>query len=287
VTADRHAATAPPALTIRPLTTAAELRRCVEIQREVWGADFSEVVPPAILTIAPRLGGILSGAFDEEGALLGFVFGLTGVRGGVVLHWSDMLAVRPGNRDRGVGDALKRHQRERLLHDGVAHVQWTFDPLESRNAHINFARLGVVAREYVRDFYCLSDSPLHGEIGTDRIIVEWAIASDRVARRLSGAALPPRHGGVAAVPVINLHETGASGPRSGSPRLTLDEPRLLLAVPSDIQALKDADPALARDWRAVTRAAFEAYLRSGYVAVEFVRGDAVGYYLLERAPELS
>ena len=269
------------AFTIRPLASPADLHACVTLQRQVWGPDFSDVVPPPILTLTSRLGGILSGAFDGRGELLGFVFGLTGVVGGRVVHWSDMLAVRADVRDRGIGDALKRHQRDALLARDVALVQWTFEPLESRNAHVNFARLGVTAREYARDFYASSDSPLHGEIGTDRIVVDWAIATERVARRLAGEA-GPLPADVKAVPRINEHDVVAGRPRSGDPNLDLDAPRLLLAIPAAIQALKRADAALARDWRAVTRAAFETYFGRGYEAVEYVRGPDVGFYLLER-----
>ena len=284
MTDERARAPVAHAFTIRPLTTPAELHGCVQLQRDVWGPDFSDVVPPPILTVATRLGGILAGAFDAGGDLLGFVFGLTGVVDGRVLHWSDMLAVRAHARDRGIGDALKRHQRDTLLARGVALVQWTFDPLESRNAHVNFARLGVIAREYARDFYAGSDSPLHGEIGTDRLVVDWAIATDRVARRLAGKASPPRLDDVMSLPRINAHDLVAGQPRSAEPDLALDAPRLLLAIPAAIQALKRADAARARDRRAVTRAAFEAYVRRGYEVVEYVRGGDVGFYLLERPP---
>jgi predicted GNAT superfamily acetyltransferase len=304
--ADDHEAGAAP-IVIRPLSTPDERRRCVQLQSEVWGPDFSELVPERVLGLAQRLGGILSGAFDERDQLVGFVFGLTGVAAGKVVHWSDMLAVRAGTRNRGIGEALKRHQRARLLGQGVASVQWTFEPLESRNAHINFAHLGVIVREYVRDFYGDSVSPLHGEIGTDRIIAEWPIASDRVSRRLSGAFPPPTLDDVAGAPVINpVRAAGAraskaaSGrrPRSGAasadgqagefpachaPDLDRTEPLLRLAVPSRIQELKRADPDLARAWRHATRSGFEHYLRRGYVASEFVRADAVGYYVLDAA----
>lgn len=267
---------------IRLLGTPAELRRCVDIQREVWGPDYSEVVPPPILTVVTRLGGVLAGAFDAAGEMLGFVFGVTGVIDGDVVHWSDMLAVRPPFRDRGIGEALKRYQRDVLLRRGIERAQWTFEPLESRNAHVNFARLGVTAREYVRDFYGDSDSPLHGDIGTDRLVVEWPIASDRVADRLAGRARPLDTSALEALPRINTHTTTPL-PRSSEPDLSLDAPRLLLAIPADIQALRKRDAGLARAWRALTRAAFERYFGRNYVAREYVRGGEVGWYVLERS----
>lgn len=273
---------AAPAFTIRPLKTLAERNRCVALQAEVWGPEASELVPERMLALAQRLGGILSGAFDDDDELIGFVFGLTGVTGGKVLHWSDMLAVRAGTRNRGIGDALKRHQRELLLRQGVALVQWTFEPLESRNAHINLANLGVVVREYVRDFYPGSASPLHGEIGTDRIIADWPIASDRVTRRLHGASSPPTLADVEDAPVVNDVRFDGGTPRPETPDLERSEPVLRITIPSRIQDLKQADPDLARDWRAATRAAFERYLGRGYTATDFVRGDGVGYYVLKR-----
>jgi predicted GNAT superfamily acetyltransferase len=273
-------AAAAPAITIRPLSTLEERSRCVALQAEVWGSQASELVPERMLALAQRLGGILSGAFDEHDELVGFVFGLTGVTGGKVLHWSDMLAVRAGTRNRGIGDALKRHQRDLLLRQGVPLVQWTFEPLESRNAHINLAHLGAIIREYVRDYYPGSASPLHGEIGTDRIIAEWRIASDRVAHRLHGLSAPPSLADVEDAPVVNPVHFAGDLPCSAAPDLDQTEPRIRIAIPSRIQDLKNADPALARDWRAATRAAFERYLGRGYSATEFVRGDGVGYYVL-------
>ncbi|MGH7505365.1 MAG: GNAT family N-acetyltransferase [Longimicrobiales bacterium] len=268
--------------TIRPLRTANELRSCVALQRETWGSDFSEAVPERVLGMAQRLGGILSGAFDENGELLGFVFGLTGVADGRVVHWSDMLAVRPGTRNRGIGEALKRHQRELLLAEGIAAVGWTFDPLESRNAHINFARLGVTAREYVRDFYGDSDSPLHTGLGTDRLIVNWAIAGERVTRRLAGTDQPPAPREAIDWPLINAVRAARAGPRSDDPDLDLQAPRLRLAIPLSIQEIKQRDPELATDWRLKTRAAFEQYTARGFAVVDFVRAEPAGFYILER-----
>jgi chorismate synthase len=272
------------AIHIRPLTTPAELRRCVDIQREVWGPDYSEVVPPPILTLATRLGGILAGAFDGRDEMIGFVFGMTGVVDGGIVHWSDMLAVRPAYRDRGIGDALKRYQRDVLLRRGIERVQWTFEPLEGRNAHVNFARLGVTSHEYVRDFYGGSDSPLHGEIGTDRLVVEWPIASGRVRDRLTRASRPPGERDIAALPRVNTHTMVDGHARSSDPVLSLEGSRVLLAIPADIQSLKRDHPEIAREWRAVTRASFESYFGRGFVAVEYVRGGAVGFYMLERGP---
>lgn len=248
-------------LTIRPLTGHDELKACVALQRETWGAGFDQEVPTAILWAAGRTGGIASGAFDAGGTLQGFVFGISGVEDGRLIHWSDMLAVRPPWRGRGLGLALKRHQRRRLLERGIRRAYWTFDPLEARNAHLNFRRLGVTSREYLRDVYGSTGSPLHSDIGTDRLIVAWDLDSERVARRLEGAA-----------PAV---------PRAGTAADTR------IAVPEDIQRIKKDDPEEARRWRSVTRKAFEHYLARGYVVTDAVRAPGRLYYQLSASPDAA
>jgi predicted GNAT superfamily acetyltransferase len=265
---------------IRDLTTAADLDACVALQEAVWGAGFSERVPAALLRVSLRVGAVLGGAFDADGRLIGHVFGLTGVRGGQIIHWSDMLAVHPDARDRGIGEALKRYQRDTLLARGVKTAEWTFDPLEARNAHLNFARFGTVACEYIRDFYASSDSPMHSGIPTDRLIVTWELDSAHVAGRLEGRAPAPR---LDRALLLNEVRQNHGLARSASPRLDAGAPQLLLAVPSDIQSIKLAAPEAAIEWRAFTRAAFEHYLGRGYCVTDFLRGNDYGTYLLENA----
>src|SRR5438876_3551289 len=168
----------PDGLHVRHLRTQEDFVACVALQEDTWGAAFSERVPAAILKVSQRLGGITAGAFDAQDRLLGFVFGMTGVENGRLVHWSDMLAVRPELRDHGIGRRLKQFQRETLLAMGVGLVYWTFDPLVARNAHLNFNRLGVRVSEYVIDMYGRdTDSALHRGLGTDRFIVVWEIAA--------------------------------------------------------------------------------------------------------------
>lgn len=270
-----------PAFEIRPLRGRLEYAACVALQERTWGRNFIERVPSTILRIAQETGGVAAGAFDGDGSLLGFVFGITGIVDGTPLHWSDMLAVAPQARNRGVGVALKMYQREVLLARGVDVVQWTFDPLEARNAHVNLSRLGAVARSYERDYYEGSDSPLHAGIGTDRLIVTWDIASERVAERLAGADAPSRDV-VLAVRALNPVED-AERPLCAVPAEPTDgERHVRIAVPADIQTLRDRDPDLAVEWRQRTRAAFEAALNHGFEARELVRDGDFGWYLLER-----
>ncbi len=293
------------ALELRPLRTSAELRACVELQRRTWGQTFAEVVPPALLLAVQRLGGVAAGAFAagparsvaqedatggrtegpgpvDGGQLVGFVFGVPGIEHGEPVHWSDMLAVSPDARDRGLGERLKLWQREAVLARGYRVMRWTFDPLESRNAWLNLSRLGALCREYVRDMYADMDSPLHAGIGTDRLVVRWELDSPRVRRRLAGEDAPLRPGDVAGVPVVNALVRAEPDPTCAPSDLALDAPRLLLAIPGDIQRLKQRAPELARAWRAETRAGLLSYFERGYTASALIRFGAWSGYLLER-----
>ncbi len=240
------------------------MEQCVALQRATWGADFQETVPPAILWVAQRTGGVASGAFAPDGRLVGFVFGISGVEDGRLMHWSDMLAVHPDARGHGLGVALKLHQRELLLERGIETVYWTFDPLEARNAHINFRRLGVVARTYLRDVYGETGSELHAGIGTDRLVAEWHLRSPRVLARLgakSSAAIDPP------VPALPAAVAGAIEEAS-------------IAVPLDIQDLKRRSLPEALEHRRVSRAAFEDYLGRGWIVADTEQDDVELRYLL-------
>jgi len=271
-----------PDLEIRPLGGWDEYRACVRLQQRTWGTGFGEEVPPSILRLAQRMGGIASGAFDDEGTLLGFVFGITGWVDGRPVHWSDMLAVHPDARDRGIGQALKRHQRGHLLEQGVRLARWSFEPLEARNARLNLSILGGTAARYVRDFYGDAVSTLHEGIGTDRLIIDWELDRPRVARRLDGTDRPPSPAALAGLPVSNEPYIRSGMSDCKDPELGIDGGRVAVVVPASIQAVKVADPGLARRWREVTRAAFEAYLGRGYRAVELIASAGFGWYLLER-----
>src|SRR5205085_4181858 len=117
----------------RPLQTPTELHACVEMQRTTWGEQFADIVPVAVLKVAQRIGGVAVGAFDADGTLVGFVFGLTGVERGAIVHWSDMLAVTPAARNIGLGRRLKEYQRHAVRDLGASVIYWTYDPLVARN----------------------------------------------------------------------------------------------------------------------------------------------------------
>jgi predicted GNAT superfamily acetyltransferase len=271
----------PGPFTIRPFRTLEEYRACVALQEEVWGKGFSERVPPAILMVSQRLGGVASGAWDAEGLLAGFVFGMTGWKEGEPFHWSDMLAVRPDLRGSGLGFSLKAHQRETLLEAGVRRAHWTFDPLESRNAWVNLGRLGAVAREYAEDFYGQTDSPLHLGIGTDRLVVTWEMASPRVVTRMDRGESPPGAEALEGVPRALEVQEGRDDSLRPLPGSAPDEARAVrIPIPPDLQALKNRDPELAREWRLAVRQALAHRLERGWEVRELIRLGNVSEYLV-------
>lgn len=272
--------------TIRPFSSTEDYRECVALQEATWGEGFSERVSPAILKVGQILGGVSAGAYDDSGRLVGFVFGLTGVRDGCVVHWSDMLAVRPEARDGGLGRRLKEYQRQQMLDRGVDTMYWTFDPLQARNAHLNITRLGVVVREYRANMYGDSDSPLHRGIGTDRFVAHWMLDSKRVRVRLAEGRGEPLEGrsepADAPFALASAPGSGGKHPRPGLPDLSLGSPAIRVAVPSDIESLMEDDIELAVEWRDATRRAFEHYLSSGYEVREFERGGRTSAYVVTR-----
>lgn len=155
---------------IREVRGIEELRAVEDMQIEVWGVSEREIVSSLTMIPVIAVGGILLGAFDR-GTLVAFVYGFPGFEGDERIIHSDMLAVRQSYRDHGLGRALKFAQRDRALKMGIDKITWTFDPTQSRNAHLNFG-LGVIADRYLRDFYYQTTSPLHAG-GTDRLWVTW------------------------------------------------------------------------------------------------------------------
>ena len=177
-------------ITIRDLHSLQDYADCVALQEATWGSGFSERVPTAILHVSQRIGGVTAGAFDESGRMVGFVFGLTGVRDKELVHWSDMLAVREELRGQGIGEQLKNYQRDKMLALGVNAMLWTFDPLQAGNAHFNINHLGALPIEYVEDMYGThADNVLFGAVPTDRLIVRWQLDSP-ISRTARTEAVP-------------------------------------------------------------------------------------------------
>lgn len=266
---------------LRELSGWRELEACVDLQRETWGEAFTERVPASTLLVATKTGGIVAGAVDARGRLQGFVFGLMGYGDDGPFHWSHMLAVRSEARGRGLGRRLKWYQRDLLLARGVQTAFWTFDPLVARNAHLNLNRLGAEVLDYAENLYGEeTGSPLHGDLGTDRLVVRWRLGSERVRRakagRLGGAS-PERSGEPARV---------VRGDASGKPVAAPSPPdggSIAIQVPQDLNALLAGEPQLAVEWRRHTRRAFRRWLGRGYRVAGFVRDEdgEGGAYRLE------
>ncbi len=272
---------------IRHLRGMPEFETAVSFQEETWGKGFSERVPRSLMKVTQRLGGVVAGAFDPQGRMVGFVYGMTGVESGRLVHWSDILAVSPEVRNDGVGRRLKAFQREAVLRLGVTRMYWTFDPLESRNAHLNLGRLGAVAREYAPDMYGVSDSPLHRGLGTDRFVATWELDSPRVEARLAGEPGPSleqiAHLPVA-FPVAGGSESGEL-PRPVAPAAdVLDRGQeaggLRVPIPLEIQELRDRNPELAAEWRGATRAVLHSATQRGWEVRELVRASNLSYYVV-------
>ena len=167
-----------------------ELHACVALQKEVWNFDDVDLVPLRMFVVSQKIGGQIIGAFDGK-ELIGFAFSIPGSRAGHAYLHSHMLAVRESFRNHGLGRRLKLAQRDDALEQGYELLEWTFDPLEIKNAHLNLVRLGAIARRYSVNHYGYSSSPLQGGLPTDRLVAEWWLKSKRVVNLLDKNQ-PPR-----------------------------------------------------------------------------------------------
>lgn len=246
---------AAPAISIRACDSHDDLKLCVELQRRVWNFSDEDLVPAAMFVVAQHTGGHAYCAFDGETAV-GFALAfstehLSGEHRGRRIWHSHMVGVLPEYQNRGVGRMIKLHQREEALRMGIATIEWTYDPLELRNAHFNIARLGAIVRRYIPDCYGGTTSPLHGGLPTDRFVAEWHVGSDRV-NRLSA---------------------GGPGPVSSD---------VEIAVPTALHEWKNSDPARAlRVQQELRRKCTDLFAR-GYAVTGFRRESENGVYVLER-----
>ena len=237
-----------PVVTIQPIDDVAKMRAVEELQKEVWGIPDIEVVPVTQLVAAKEAGGTLIGAYDAD-VLVGFVYGFPSFEYGQAAHHSHMLAVKTAYRNLDLGRKLKLAQREHVMAQGIAVMTWTFDPLQSLNAHFNFNKLGVVADRYLPDFYGAEAASFLHQTGTDRLWVSWWLTSDHVKKTISG------------------DRTDLPGDIS-------------IEIPGDINSLQQQDPRTALEWREETRAAFTEAIGAGYRVVGFTREKDVGKYHL-------
>jgi len=183
------------AITIRKCEALEEMQACFALQKEVWGFADADLIPVRMFVVASKIGGQVIGAFiqrndgtDDENQLLGFAFAVPGVRNGCCYLHSQMLAVRQRYRNGGLGRRMKLYQREDALTRGFELMEWTFDPLEIKNAYLNIEKLGAIARRYNVNQYGISSSPLQGGLPSDRLVAEWWMKSKRVEMVLADAA---------------------------------------------------------------------------------------------------
>ena len=271
-------------VTIRPLETPTDYKAFESLQKEVWGDNVAEVISSSMAAIVQKIGGIAAGAFDQDGKMVGLVFGFTGYKNGLLVHWSHMLATREGLRDSGVGRRLKLYQREQLLELGVDEVYWTFDPLVARNAFFNFNRLGVSAEEYVVDMYGPGeDSDLFRGLGTDRLIVIWRIAKEYIKSVLEGR-LTFDFRPYANAPMIVGRSVEVDQTSPPVARKDVHEERIRIEIPPDIHAVRDTSASAAKAWRNLTRTAFQSALSDHYEISGFYREETSGrcFYCLQR-----
>jgi len=235
---------------VRHCYSLAEYDECVRLERLTWGEDIT--VPAAIFVVARHSGGQVLGAFDA-GRMVGFTLALAGLRDAQRFLHSHMTAVLPEFQNRGVARRLKLFQRHDALKRGIPLVEWTFDPLELKNARFNLSRLGAVVRRYLPDCYGLTNSPLHDGLPTDRLVAEWWLDSERVKSVLADNAPPPN----------------AAAAR--------------ISFPSNLAELKKKDRTAGLRIQSSAREEFQRWFQKGYVATGIeTQGDSSQYILEPR-----
>ena len=238
---------------IERLRTLDQFERCVDIQRATWGYSPQELFPRRVFLLAEKLGGHVLGAFDGN-TIVAFNIAYPGFRGGHAYLHSQMLAVLPPYRNSGIGRALKLAQRDIALTDGFDLIEWTYDPLEIKNAFFNLHRLGAISRRYVRDYYGPSSSPLQGGLPTDRLYAEWWIRSAHVERA--------------------LHDSTQARDAAAA-----------IEVPADIYAWKADGDGRAAETQSRVREQLERAFADGFAALDYARSsNGTGVFALDHAP---
>jgi predicted GNAT superfamily acetyltransferase len=244
----------PDNIEIRQLDQLEEFAAVVRLQREIWGYDDVELLPQRLFVVADKIGGQVLGAFDGA-KMVAFCLGIPGLKaGGKYYIHSHMLGVLPEYRNTGVGRRLKLEQRLWALNRDVELIEWTFDPLQTKNAFFNIERLGVIVRRYVHNQYGTSTSVLHGGLPTDRLVPEWWIRSPRVEAAIAANSF------------------------------TRPLPEARIAIPSNISGIIQTDPAQARQIQQDIAAQFDQHFRAGLAVTGFEKTENSGTYLLSPWP---
>jgi predicted GNAT superfamily acetyltransferase len=237
-------------IVVRPLHEVDEMSLGVELQRRVWNYSELDTVAEQMFVVAKESGGQVLAAF-QEGMAVGFALAFAGTHHGKIHLHSHMVGVVPEYQNQGVGRLLKLAQREDAIARGIDLIEWTFDPLQLKNAHFNLACLGAIVRRYIPNCYGRTSSPLHAGLPTDRLVAEWWIQSGRVRKVLSGKAYTP------------------------------DPASARLSIPVAIREICNRNPSEGEKFQSQIREQFESHTAQGRAATSFEFNAQVGNYILE------
>jgi predicted GNAT superfamily acetyltransferase len=238
-------------IVIRTVQDARSLSVCVDLQQQIWGFSEPEIVPEGIFLIANHTGGQVLVAYAGERPA-GFALSFAAWREGRIYLHSHMVGVLPAYQNQGIGRLLKLRQRDDAIARNIDLIEWTFDPLQLKNARFNISKLGAIVRQHIPDFYGRTSSPLHAGLPTDRLVAEWRVRSSRVASFIGG------------VPQL---------PGTGHRRID---------IPAQIREICLSDPQRAAAIQSQLRTTFKQVLAEGYTVTGFEMGANQGTYLLER-----
>jgi predicted GNAT superfamily acetyltransferase len=267
---------------IRSLKKPEEMEAVEELQLLIWQGVPRGIIPGDLLVTFVHNGGLVLGAF-EQNQLVGMLIGFPGIvsdeNGNRLKHSSHMLGVHPDCRDAGLGFKLKCAQRDFVINQGINLITWTFDPLLSKNAHLNINRLGAVCNTYLRSEYGQMQDGLNAGLDSDRFRVDWWLDSKRVKNRLDGVVRHMHLDELSRKDVEILSANKEQKPMNGLPKL--DQANLLVEIPTDFLAMKAADFPLAKSWRFAIREVFEHAFGHGYLVTDLVHEHGQSFYLLE------
>jgi predicted GNAT superfamily acetyltransferase len=235
---------------VRMMEHAQDMGACVDLQQRIWGYAPLDTVPDQIFIVARKTGGQVMTAYDGD-APVGFALAFAAMRDGLTYLHSHMVGVLEEYQNRGVGRLLKLAQRDDALERGINLIEWTFDPLQLKNAHFNIEKLGAIIRHYIPNLYGRTSSPLHAGLPTDRLVAEWWVRSQRVEDILAG-----------------------------NPRPSTANPKRI-SIPADIRQICRDEPQRAEQIQIKVREQFSAYIANGHAAVGFEFNGQLGTYLLE------
>jgi predicted GNAT superfamily acetyltransferase len=265
-----------------------DLYEVKKLEQLVWANDDS--VPVHQTLTAVKNGGIVLGSYYDS-QLIGFQYSFAGFDGKEAYLCSHTLGIHPDFRIYGIGEKLKWAQRDEAIRKGYRLIKWTYDPLETVNAHLNIRKLGGVSSDYIENCYGDMADSLNAGVPSDRLVVHWWISSDRVWDRFEEKTRnQDQHDGATLLLDVTLNESGLPAPKKRLNSLAFLEENeyFLLPVPAFYQKIKERDLNLAREWRLATREIFQLCLARNLAVVDFIRQKdsteqtSVHYYLIGR-----